>query len=280
MTKEDRLKPKILLDGLEFPEGPRWYDEKLWFSDAVARKVRSVNLDGNTETVVEMKNFPSGLGFLPDGRLLIVSMQDRRLLRLDPDGLKEVADLSALTPHNCNDMVIDGQGRAYIGNWGSNSPNPPTLPTNLILVTPDRKVRTVADNLYFPNGMVITSDEKTLIISETHAGRLAKFEIEKDGSLINRCVWAELTNFSPDGICYDVEGAIWAANPSNSEVIRILEGGKITDRIKVSTNAYACMLGGKDRKTLFICTTSFFEGKQSSGRIETFEVDVPGAGYP
>jgi len=158
----------LLLDGLVFPEGPRWHDGKLWFSDIFAHKVMAVDLDGHAETIVEVPNRPSGLGWLPDGRLLVVSMTDLRLLRLDSHGLSEVADLHTLATYRCNDMVVDGQGRAYIGHFGFDvGAGQPFAPAALILVAPDGAARVVADELAFPNGTVITPDGRTLIVAES-----------------------------------------------------------------------------------------------------------------
>jgi sugar lactone lactonase YvrE len=270
-------KPKVLLSGLEFPEGPRWRNDKLFFSDAAARRVFTLNERGNSEIVVEMQDLTSGLGFLPDGRLLVVSMQNRRLMRLDPDGLKIHADMSELTEFNCNDCVTDALGRTYVGNWGSKTPEPPSDPTCLILVTKDGEARIVAEDLHFPNGCIVTPDNKTFIVGESEGGRLTAFDIESSGDLTNRRIWAQIDNCSPDGICLDEEGAIWVANPANDEVLRILEDGEITSSIKVKdTIVYACCLGGEDGKTLFLLTNQFFYGKKASGRIEYIKVDVPG----
>ena len=279
-----RTEPSVLLKNLQFPEGPRWRDGKLYFSDAVAGKVISADEKGKSEVIVEMKDFPSGLGFLKDGRMLIVSMQNRCLMRLDPDELKVHADLSNITEFNCNDSVTDALERTYIGNWGSKSPVPPSDPTTIILVTRDGKASIVANGLRFPNGCLVTPDNKTFVVAETHGGRLTAFDLEpSSGNLINRRIWAEFgaEGFSPDGMCLDEEGAIWVANPSKAEVLRVLEGGKITDTIKVkNTNAYACCLGGGDGKTLFICTNQFFSGKGLSGKIEFIRVEVPGVEIP
>jgi len=276
-----KMETKVLLSGLEFPEGPRWRNGKLFFSDAVGRKVITVDETGKSEIIVEMQDFPSGLGFLNDGRMLIVSMQNRCLMRLDPEGLKIHADLSKLTEFNCNDSVTDTEGRTYIGNWGSKTPEPPSDPTCIIMVTQDGKARVVAENLHFPNGCLVTPDGKTFIVGETHGERLTAFDIEPSGDLTNRRIWAEFEGFSPDGICLDEEGAIWVANPSKAEVLRVLEGGEITSTIKVeNTNVYACCLGGDDGRTLFLCTNQFFFGKRSSGRIEFLKVEVPGVEIP
>lgn len=279
------LETRVLLDGLVFGEGPRWHDGKLWFSDMHAHRVMTVNLDGKTETVAEVPGQPSGLGWLPDGRLLVVSMTDRRLLRLDPDGLTEAADLRELASYHCNDMVVDRQGRAYIGNFGFDLiAQQPFAPAEIVLVTPDGNARVVADEMAFPNGSVITPDGRTLIVGETFGSRLTAFDIKPDGSLTGRRVWAQLEQAVPDGICLDAEGAIWVASPMSAEVLRVREGGEVTHRIKVSTQAYACMLGGPERRTLFVLTAETTNPDEAlakkSGRVETVEVDVPGAGLP
>lgn len=277
---------RVLLEGLMFPEGPRWRDGKLWFSDMYARAVSTVDENGRSERVAEVPNSPSGLGWLPDGRLLIVSMADRRLLRLEPDGsLFEVADLSALVAFHCNDMVVDRGGRAYVGNFGFDliAGAKPTT-TDLVLVTPDGQARVVAEDLAFPNGTVITPDGRTLIVGETFAGRLSAFDVDPDGSLGNRRVWATLEGAVPDGICLDAEGGIWVASPRSAEVLRVEEGGRVTDRFGVSTQAFACMLGGADGRTLFVCTAASARPdecrRQKSGRIEAFPAKIPHAGLP
>jgi len=273
--------PSVLLSNLEFPEGPRWRNGKLYFSDAAAGKVIAVGEEGNSETIVQTQDMTSGLGFLHDGRMLVVSMQKRHLLRLDPDGLKIHADLSNLTEYNCNDCVTDSKERTFIGNWGSKTPNPPSDPTTIMMVSREGKASIVADNLLFPNGCIVTPDNKTFIVGESHAGCLTAFDINSSGNLTNRRIWAEFEGFSPDGICLDEEGAIWVANPARAEVVRVLEGGEITSTIKVKdTNVYACCLGGKDGKTLFMCTNQLFYGKSSSGRIEYVNVEVPGIEIP
>ncbi|MFW9996845.1 MAG: SMP-30/gluconolactonase/LRE family protein [Candidatus Odinarchaeota archaeon] len=272
------LETKVILEGLKFPEGPRWHGDKLWFSDMRIRKVMTVELNGKSEIIAEVPNRPSGLGWLPDGRLLIVSMENRHLLRLDPAGLTEVADLSELVSYPMNDMVVDKEGRAYIGNFGFDYiNNKPFAPTEIILVSPQGDARIVADNMAFPNGMVITPDDKTLIVAETFAFRLTAFDIADDGSLTKRRIWANLESLPPDGMCLDAEGAIWVATPNHGSVIRVLEGGEITHKVSVATEAYACMLGGPDRDMLFICTAT---KERTNGRIECVNVDVPGAGLP
>jgi sugar lactone lactonase YvrE len=277
--------PQVLLAGLCFPEGPRWHEGQLWFSDMHGHRVITVGLDGAARTIVEVPAAPSGLGWLPDGRLLVVSMEDRRLLRLDPDGLTEVADLRRFATFHCNDMVVDAQGRAYVGNFGFDLHGGATpVPTVLTLVLPSGEARIAADDLMFPNGTVITPDGRTLVVGESFGPRLTAFDILPDGSLTNRRIWATLDRAVPDGICLDAEGAIWIASPISAEVLRVVEGGAVTHRVPVATQAYACMLGGPRRRHLFICTAGTSDPplcrEQRDGRIEVIEVDVPGAGLP
>jgi len=278
------LRTEILIDGLRFPEGPRWHDGRLWFSDMHSQQVLAVDPEGSTETIATVPQDPSGLGWLPDGRLLVVSMRDRRLLRLDPEGLVEHADLSAVASFHCNDMVVDARGRAYVGNFGFDlHGGEQPVATTLALVDPDGRVRVAAENLRFPNGTVITPDGRTLIVGESFGACLTAFDIAEDGSLGGRREWARMTGAVPDGICLDAEGAIWAASPVGGGVLRLLEGGEVTHRVEVEHEAFACMLGGPERRTLFICTSANSDPDQTavrSGRIERVEVDVPGAGLP
>ncbi len=279
------LKPTLFCDGLAFPESPRWRGNKLWFSDMYACQVMTIDLEGRLELVCNVPQQPSGLGWGPDGRMLVVSMLDRRLLCLQPEGLRLFADLSDLAPSYCNDMVVDQQGRAYVGNFGFNFlEKQGPKPTVLILVTTDGQKKVVADDLLFPNGTIITPDGSELIIAESYAARLTAFSISPDGSLNNRHIWAELPGATPDGICLDSEGAIWIASPGTSEVLRIREGGRVTHRIPVEIQPVACMLGGWDRKTLFILEAPIIKPERGRarkrGRIEIVEVQIPGAGLP
>ncbi|TRZ66697.1 MAG: 5-valerolactone hydrolase [Rhodocyclaceae bacterium] len=279
------LKTNLLLEGLVFPESPRWHDDRLWFSDMYACQVMSITGDGKTEIEFAVDQQPSGLGWLPDGRMLVVSMHDRRLLRRDPQGLSVVAELGDMAHYHCNDMVVDRLGRAYIGNFGFDFLGKGQVkPTVLILVTPDGKKRVVAEDMLFPNGSVITADGNTLIVAESFGRRLTAFTIAPDGSLTGRRVWAQLQGASADGICLDAEGAVWAASPVSAEILRVREGGAITHRIAVATQGIACMLGGPDRQTLFVLSAPLVGPEaalaQRLGRIETVRVDVPGAGLP
>ena len=279
------INPKVILGGLAFPESPRWHNDKLWFSDVHAHRIMTVDMEGNSEVIVdEVPGHPSGLGWLPDGRLLVVSLYKKQLLRLDKTGLTEVADLSTLASGICNDMVVDSHGQAYIGNAGldTNLEKNTVGPAEIIKVTPNRDTQVVAEDMIFPNGTVITPDERTLIVAESFKSCLTAFDINPDGSLKGRRVWAQLENgVTPDGICLDAEGAIWLADAGN-EVVRVKEGGEVTDKIKAK--AYACMLGGHNRRILFILTAETFihdEARaQSSGRIKIVEVKVPGVGFP
>jgi sugar lactone lactonase YvrE len=276
---------KLLLDGFTFLEGPRWRDGKLWVSDMYDQRVLTVDSAGRAETVCEVPNNPSGLGWLPDGRLLVVSMNDRKLLRLEPEGLVEHADLSSLATYHCNDMVVDEQGRAYVGNFGSDlSVGGMPQPAVLMLVTPEGESRVVAQNMLFPNGSVITPDGNTLIVGESFGARLTAFDIQPDGGLSNQRVWAQLSAAIPDGCCLDAEGAIWVASPPTCEVLRVREGGEVTHRISTEQQAIACMLGGENRRTLFVLTAPSVEEEECqklrAARIETLEVETPGAGLP
>ena len=275
----------VLVEGLRFPEGPRWHDGRLWCSDQHDHRVVSVSLDGSVETIVEVPECPSGLGWLPDGRLLVVSMRDRKLLRLDPEGLTEVADLSDLATWYCNDMVVDAVGRAYIGNFGFDlDGGGDPVATVIVRVDPDGSVSVAADEIRFPNGTVITPDGATLIVGESYGGCLTAFDVAADGSLSNRRLWAKLEGAVPDGICLDAEGAIWSACPLTGRVLRVLEGGEVTEEVLVSRKgAFACMLGGPDRRTLFVCAADASDPTATGdmrGAIEVCTVEVPGAGLP
>lgn len=247
--------PRTLAQGLAFAEAPRWHCGQLWFSDMYAGTVCCMDATGQLSTYLTVPGQPSGLGWLPDGRLLVVSMEQRCVMRLDAQGLVVHADLSHIAPMHCNDMVVDAQGRAYVGNFGfdifSN-----TLPesTVLTLVTPDGQARVVAEDVMFPNGSVITPDGLTLIVAETFRHQLTAFDIAADGSLHRRRVWASLGERMPDGMALDAQGALWVACPSTADFVRVHEGGAISARIATSAPAIACALGGEAGDTLFMLT--------------------------
>lgn len=277
---------KTLLTGLAFPEGPRWRDGRLYFSDMHAHEVVAMTPEGARETVLSAEGPVSGLGWLPDGRMLVVSMVDMRLLRIEPDGRVAVhADLSGIATGRCNDMVVDREGRAYVGNFGYDYPQGEVKPARLARVDPDGRVSEAAGDLIFPNGAMITPDGRTLIVGETFAARMTAFDIGPDGALSGRRVWAPLPERAvPDGACLDAEGAVWVASPTTNDVIRLREGGEVAERIGADQGVFACMLGGEDRRTLYVLTASGSDPADCAarrlGRIEAVRVDAPGAGLP
>jgi len=286
---------RVLADGLYFGECPRWRDGRLWFSDFYDHAVKSVSLAGDLRIEFVLDDQPSGLGWTPDGALLVVSMTKRQVLRRGPDGALSVhASLDAIAGFHCNDMVVDDQGRAYVGNFGFDldaalqdrgtaSVLADHTPAILAIVLPDGQVRAAADDMHFPNGSVITPDGKTLIVGETLTAQLTAFDIAADGALAGRRVWASTAPRLPDGICLDAEGAIWIANPMAPECVRIRQGGEVLDVIETDQPCFACMLGGEDGKSLFMLTavSSGHAASQSrTGRILVAEVGSPRAGRP
>ena len=277
---------ETLLHGLTFPEAPRWHDGRLWFSDFYTHRVVAVDPAGRAETILEIPQRPSGLGWTPDGTLLVVSMLDRRLLRVENGKARVHADLAAVATGPCNDMVVDGEGRAYVGNFGyDRHKGEPPRTTCLARVDPDGRVTRAAEDLFFPNGTVITPDGRTLIIGETQAHRLTAFDVAPDGTLSNRRVWAQLdASVFPDGMSLDAEGAIWVSDARGPALLRVREGGNVDRTVSTGARyAFACMLGGADRRTLFVCTSTGSGpamADKRDGAIETVRVDVPGAGLP
>ena len=274
-----------LLEGLTFPEGPRWRSGYLWFSDFYSNEIIQVDSAGKQRTVVAVPEQPSGLGWTKDGQLLVVSMRDQRVLKLEHELLVEHANLSELSTYWCNDMVVDQHGGAYVGNFGFNRrAGEQACPTTLVRISPDGTPSIAADGLWFPNGMVITPEGDMLVVAETFAHRLTAFDIAVDGSLSNRRIFFQESDMYPDGICLDMEGAVWVADPHNNEVVRVLEGGAIQDRISLGDRgAYACALGGPDGRTLYICTNKGSGPENAAnraGKIEFTKVEVPGAGSP
>ncbi|MDB5898424.1 MAG: hypothetical protein JWP41_2026 [Ramlibacter sp.] len=261
------LELQPLLAGLAFPEAPRWHEGALWYSDFYLQRVQRVTPDGEATTMAEIDDQPSGLGWLPDGRLLVVGMRKRQLLRVDAHGVTVVAELAPFAPAPCNDMLVDAQGRAYIGNFGFDLPaRAPFAPTVLLMVSPGGATRVVADDLHFPNGMALTPDGRTLIVAESYGRRLSAFDVADDGSLSGRRTWArfEQKGVAPDGICLDAEGAVWMASPVSREVLRVREGGEITQRIATPEQAVACVLGGSDGRTLYVLTGKVMATPQQS----------------
>jgi sugar lactone lactonase YvrE len=277
---------QALMTGIAFGESPRWHDDRLWFSDWGAQEIIAVDLEGNSEVIVRMPSLPFCIDWLPDGRLLIVSASDRLLLRREPDGsLVTHTDLSSLSDHPWNDIVVDGRGNAYIGNTGFDFPDGEFAPGILALVIPDGSARQVADGVAFPNGIVVTPDNSTLIVAESYGNRLTAFDIASDSSLHNRRVWADLGDGVPDGICLDAEGAVWYGDVPNKCCVRVREGGEVLQTIDLDRGCFACMLGGVDRKTLFMVAQEW-SGMESTtdgertGQILTAPAPAPGAGWP
>jgi len=290
-----------LIGGLSFTECPRWRDGRLYVSDRYTRRVLAVAMDGTAETFARTDGLPCGLGFLPDGRLLITSLLDRKILRRELDGsLVEHADLSHLAPGHLNDMLVDHVGRVWAGNFGFDlMGGAEARATVLILVTPDGASRVVADQLGFPNGTVLTPDHRTLIVAETTMNRLSAFTVTGDG-LSERRDWAKFgaaptstdvaeilaqAEVAPDGICLDAEGAIWVADVVHRRLIRVAEGGEILEELKTDgLCAFACMLGGDDGRTLFACVApSYHETELSENHrasILMTRVETPHAGLP
>jgi sugar lactone lactonase YvrE len=277
---------QTLMTGIAFGESPRWHDDRLWFSDWGAQEIIAVDLEGESEVIVRVPSFPFCIDFLPDGRLLIVSASDRLLLRREPDGpLVTHADLSTLSEHPWNDIVVDGRGNAYIGNIGFDFPEAEFAPGTLALVTPDGSARQVADGVAFPNGIVVTPDNSTLIVAESYANRLTAFDITADGSLSNRRMWAELGGGVPDGICLDAEDAVWYGDVPNKRCVRVREGGEVVQAIDLDRGCFACALGGEDRRTLFMMATEWsgpenMFAEPRTGQVLTAPAPAPGAGWP
>ncbi len=265
-----------LATGFCFGEGPRWFEGLLWFSDMLGEAVHTVTLSGSMTTLPLPGHSPSGLGFRPDGSLLIVSAEDRRLLRYDGETVDTVADLSALAPADLGDMVVDDHGRAYIGSQAFSG-------GVILRVDPDDTVSVVARDLDFPNGMAITPDHRTLIVAESIGRRLTAFSIGVDGALSDRRVFADGLDGPPDGICLDAEGGVWTAMTLAHQFERIVDGGEVTHRIDIGDRAaIACMLGGSAGRTLFMLSSSDAYPQRLIGtrlsRVDTVIVDTPAAG--
>ena len=295
---KDSLKsdPRVLLSGLAYVESPRWHENRLWFAHWGTGEIVAVDLDGNAEVVGEG---PPGLGWsidwLPDGRLLVTGPE---LLRREPDGsMVRHADLSGVSGHGWNEIVVDGRGNIYVNslNFDFRAGEEPK-PGIIALITPDGTARQVADGIEFPNGMAVTPDNSTLIVSESFAGRLTAFDVAADGSLSNRRAWAE--GLGPDSICLDAEGALWTHSADTrahtgrddspeGECVRVCEGGEILQRIELDRAGFACALGGPDRRTLFMLAADW-RGIQNvdeavasrTGQVLITEAPAPGVGWP
>jgi sugar lactone lactonase YvrE len=285
MNVESGNELRTLLTGLAFPESPRWSDGRLWVSDWGAGEVVAVDLDGRSEVVARVPSFPMCIDHLPDRRLLIVSSSDRRLLRQEADGsLVTHADLAGLGDHPWNDIVVDGRGNAYVNNIGFDFPGGEFALGIIALVTPDGTARQVAGGVAFPNGMVVTPDNATLIVAESYGNKLTAFDIAADGNLSEGRLWAAVDDH-PDGICLDAEGAIWYGDVGNKRCVRVREGGEVLDTINLDRGCFACMLGGADGRTLFLVANDWggpesTAGGSRAGQVLVARAPAPGVGWP
>ncbi len=278
--------PQVLLTGIALGESPRWHMGRLWFSDWIAHTISAVDRYGQSEVIVNVPDFPFCFDWLPDGRLLVVSGSNKLLLVQEADGsLAPYADLSSLAK-GWNEIVVDGRGNAYVnGSDFEFMGGGPFIPGVIALVTPDGAVRQVAEGIAFPNGMAVTPDNSTLIIAESYAHCLTAFDIAEDGGLSNRRVWATVDNSAPDGICLDTDGAVWYADVPNQHCVRVREGGEVLETVAVDRGCFACMLGGVDKRTLFIVAATWGgrEGigrGQPTGQLLTVTAPAPHDGWP
>jgi sugar lactone lactonase YvrE len=277
---------QILISDLVFPESPRWHDDRLWIADWGAQEMLAVDLQGQSDVIAHVPSFPFSIDWLPDGRLLIVSASDEQLLRRERDGSMMVhANLIGLADHPWNEIVVDARGNAYINNIGFDFPEGEFATGIIAVVTPDGTARQVADDVAFPNGMVVTPDNATLIVAESYGSRLTAFDITPDGSLANRRVWADLNGGAPDGICLDAEGAIWYGDVPNKCCVRVREGGEVLQTIELDRGCFACMLGGEGKQTLFLIANEW-SGPESMaagaamGQVLATLAPAAGAGWP
>jgi len=284
MTDGNRPELRVIVSDLVFPESPRWRSGRLWVSDWGAHEVHALDLVGGDEVVARIDSFPMCIDHLPDGRLLVVSSRDRRVLRRQADGsLVTHADLGSIDEHAWNDIVVDGRGNAYVNNIGFDFPGGEFAPGLVALITPDGAARKVADGLAFPNGMAVTPDNATLIVAESYGQTLTAFDIAADGDLSNRRTWAEVDDH-PDGICLDADGAVWYADVGTSRCVRVREGGEVLASIELDRGCFACVLGGPDRRTLFMAVNDW-AGPQAMtgarrGQVVATEAPAPGVGWP
>lgn len=275
--------PEVLMEGVIFGESPRWHDGRVWFSDWGANQVIALDPDGSHEVVVSVPSFPMCIDFLPDGRLLVVDSAQRRLLRREHDGsLVEHADLSGISEKPWNDIVVDDRGNAYVNTIGFDFPGGEFVPGSVVRVAPEGDVDLVADGLAFPNGMAITPDNATLIVAESYANRLTAYDIATDGHLENRRVWAETPEDHPDGICMDVDGAVWYADVGNHRCVRVLEGGEVLATVGLDRGAFSCTLSRGNNPQLFVVGQNWGGpgSPQPSGQVVAFAAPAQGAGRP
>jgi sugar lactone lactonase YvrE len=279
-----------VLDDLSFGESLRWHQDRLWLADWGAQEVLAVDREGQPEVMarVDFPAFPMSIDWLPDGPLLVVAARDGRLLRQEPDGsLVTHADLTGLADrgHPWNEIVVDGRGNVYLNNQGFDFPGGEFAPGTIALLTPDGTARRVADGIAFPNGMAVTPDNSTLIVAESYGQKLTAFQIAADGTLSRPRVWAYLGDGVPDGICLDAQGAVWYADVPNKQCVRVREGGRVLQTIRLDRGCFSCALGGTDRTTLFMvatrwCGTERMTDESRTGQLLTAQAPSPGAGWP
>jgi sugar lactone lactonase YvrE len=280
--------PQVLMAGIAFGEQPRWHENRLWFSDWGPPEVIAVDLEGSHEVILQAPAFPCCVDWLPDGSLLVVSAREGLLLRREPDGsLVTYADLNTAShPPAGNELVVDGRGNAYVNGGGFDlMAGEPFAPGAITLATPDGSAHKVANDLGFPNGMLVTADNRTLIVAESYAKRLTAFEIAADGSLSDRRVWADLGEGVPDGICLDADGAVWYGDVPNERCVRVREGGEVVQTIELDRGCFACALGGEDGRTLFMMATEWrgpenMFAEPRTGQVLTADAPAPRAGWP
>ena len=278
---------KQLLTGLKFPESPRWHSDRLWLADWGAHEVIALDLLGTSEVVGHIASFPFSIDWLPDGRMVAVSAAECRLLCAGQNGEWTThTNLSDLSQRPWNEIVVDGRGNTYLNNIGFEFPGGEFAPGIVALIAADGTLRQVAEDVAFPNGMAVTPDNTTLIVAESYANRLTAFDIGPDGTLSNRHTWADVGGDHPDGICLDVEGAVWYADVGNKRCVRVAEGGEVLQTVEHDRGCFACMLGGPDRRTLFIVAnewggpSAMNQNAEAGGQVLAVSVTAAGTGWP
>ena len=283
-TRPKEHRPTLWADDFVFLEAPRWRQDRLWVSDVFDKKLYTIQPDGSRTVLRELPHRPCGIGFLPDGTAVVVSMRDRKILRIVDDGFEVYADLSGLATGDLNDLVVDEQGRIYVGNFGYDfHGGAPKAATDMHVVELDGSTRVAASGLEFPNGAVIINGGRTLVVAETWACRLTAFDRASNGELSNGRLYADLGHREPDGICADTAGGIWVACFNTGEFVRVLDGGEVTDRAVCGRHAIACQLGGMDGRTLFCSaytgTVEDIEAGKRLAALFTVEVETPGIAF-
>ena len=281
----------VLCSGYGLVESPRWHDGRLWFSDWTGGQIVAVDDAGATEVILEHRSLPMCFDFLSDGRLVLVSNQERALLSLEADGsLATYADLTAVSDLGCNDIVVDGRGLAFVNSphfdFAAGPPSGQVQPGRVGVVTPGGGARVVAEDIAFPNGMAVTADGSTLLVADSYRHHLVAFDIADDGSLSGRRVWADLGGDSPDGICLDASDSAWYADVPHQRCVRVAEGGEVLQTVDLDRGGFACMLGGTEQPALY-AVAAVWPGPADlmthtdwDGQVLRVSVDVPGAGWP